>query len=374
MEFTYNFWGEYGKLRFIIYNDNDYDVIVDMTKSFFIRNNIAEDYYRGKQIETRVATGVYRMSKYGTQINVDKRGYVGGTLNYLGGTYDSILAIGASAASTEEYGTAVKKEWHTAVTITEPEQVRIPAKSAKVFMEFDINNVLVTGAHFRADYIYNPMKFNRNTTPMDMRNRICVYQEGESPVYYDMDFYISGIGCVMSLNGMADPTRFYIPYSSLLEGKYNYAEDFTRHVDINDVSTDGEDVKDEGNLNGTIEIGDVLRYKMHNVVVCDISGDNITIVKLDDTACGWNEALEYCKSLGCEWQLPTKDEFQVVVERLRYSNVKGFSMSRTYWIDEEVDEKRAKFYDPMYKATYKGKKSHELGVLPLAVVKREDLK
>lgn len=373
LEFTYNFWGEYGKLRFIIYNSNDYDVIVDMTKSFFIRNNIAEDYYRGKQIETRVATGVYRMSKYGAQINVDKRGYVGGTLNYLGNSYDSILALGASAASTEEYGTAVKKEWHTAVTIAEPEQVRIPAKSAKFFMVFDINNVLVTGSEFIVGYGYNPVTFTKNNTPMDMRNRICVYREGEAPLYYDMDFYISEIGNVASLDNMADPTSFYISYSSRLEGKFDYGVNFTQHSQPQNVGTTDESDTAKSTPSETIAVGEIISYKSHDVIVCGISEEYVAIVKLDDTKCSWNEAIEYCKSLGNEWQLPTKNVLDII-DSFGPKRVKGYSNNFAYWTEEEVDEKRAKFYDPIYDTTYKANKSNNYGVLPCAVIKRSDLK
>lgn len=219
LEFTYNFWGEYGNVRFIIYNSNDYDVIVDMTKSSFIRNNIAEDYYQGKQYETRVATGVYRSSKDGVSVNVNKQAAAGTLVNYMGRTYDVALSVGASVGANSEVGTTVKREWHTAVVTTEPEIVRIPAKSAKAFCSFNINDTRVSSSRLWASDYYNPIKFTKDTTPMEFRNRICIYQENGEPTYYDMNFYINEIGNVKGLYGMTKPTHFYISYSSTLEQK-----------------------------------------------------------------------------------------------------------------------------------------------------------
>ena len=143
LEFTYNFWGESGNVRFIIYNSNDYDVTVDMTKSSFIRNNIAEDYYQHKQVETRIATGVYYTSKDGVTVSVNKQASASTLVNYLGRTYDVALSVGASVSANSVVGTTVKKEWHTAVVTSEPEFVRIPAKSANAFCNFNVNDTRI---------------------------------------------------------------------------------------------------------------------------------------------------------------------------------------------------------------------------------------
>lgn len=84
-----------------------------MTKSSFIRNNIAEDYYQHKQVETRIATGVYHTSKNGVAVSVNKQASAGTLVNYLGRTYDVALSVGASVSANFEVGTTVEKEWHT---------------------------------------------------------------------------------------------------------------------------------------------------------------------------------------------------------------------------------------------------------------------
>ena len=45
----YDFWAEYGCFRFVITNKTEKDVKIDLLRSFFIVNNIAEDYCDSKQ-------------------------------------------------------------------------------------------------------------------------------------------------------------------------------------------------------------------------------------------------------------------------------------------------------------------------------------
>lgn len=222
LEFTYNFWGENGNVRFIVYNSNDYDVIVDLKRSSFIRNNIAEDYYQGRRYETRVSTGVFRSSKDGVSIRVDNHTATDGLVNYLGKTYDVALSVGASLAANTEVGNAVKKEWQTSVSYDEPDFVRIPAKSAKAFCTFNINSTRILSRKLKTGSA--AIEFSKTSSPLEFRNRICIYKEGDNPSYYDMDFYIEEIGNVVTLSGLTTPTSFYIPYSSKLE-TVDYHED-----------------------------------------------------------------------------------------------------------------------------------------------------
>ena len=42
---NYDFWSENGNVLFEIHNSSDKDIFIDMSKSFFIRNGIANDYF-----------------------------------------------------------------------------------------------------------------------------------------------------------------------------------------------------------------------------------------------------------------------------------------------------------------------------------------
>ncbi|MBP3439683.1 MAG: hypothetical protein J6K24_00320 [Tidjanibacter sp.] len=318
LQFTYNFWGENGSLNFIIYNSNDYDIIVDLTKSSFIRNNIAEDYYQGKQIETRIATGVYSSSKYGTSVITKSEVPNGKLNNYMGHTYDATLALNSYANTyITLYGQSAKKEWQTAIIYKEPEQVRIPAKSAKAFGSFNINNILITGSRFRAETIYNPTVFNRHNTPLQMRNRICIYKEGESPMFYEMDFYISGIGNVINLpSSSMTPTNFYIPYSSELDSVNAVESDLFGSNISNQTTISPAAEEEDKSQEWDIHIGSIIRYKGRNVTICNILEDKLMVAAFEERGIGTQgECLLYCKQMGEEWMLPEQQsEFESIIE------------------------------------------------------------
>ena len=191
LEFTYNLWGEAGNLRFIVHNTNDYDIIVDLTRSSFIRNNIAEDYYQGKQIENRVATAAYNSSEYVVSSSISVLVGSRDAHNYLGKSYDIALAISSIQNNTNYVqGNSTRQ---SAILYNEPKIIRIPANSAKVVYSFDINSQRIVDSKLSAELDYNPIMFTKETSPLIMRNRICAYKEGEEPLYHDMSFYISSI-------------------------------------------------------------------------------------------------------------------------------------------------------------------------------------
>ena len=345
LEFTYNFWGEAGNLRFIIYNSNDYDVIVDMTKSSFIRNNIAEDYFTGKEIENRIATGVYKTSKYGVSTSVDASVGVSSITNFLGRTYDVALALGAEENRNVEVGSAVKKEWQTAIIYKEPETVRIPARSAKAFCSFNINSCLITSPSLRASWSYNPILFDKESSPLIMRNRICVYKEDGVPTFYDMDFYINEIGNVTDLN-IIEPTSFYISYSSTLEnGKPS----------VNDELIITNNELKEDSIDNTIS--DELT---EDATTADYA---ITVSKCESNGT-WYDAMEYCKQLGEGWELPNREQVEYIIDNydIKFSSC---------WTIIEINDKKAKAYYRGYYFMSESKSSNDISIIAIKVVDKE---
>lgn len=346
LEFTYNFWGEAGNLRFIIYNSNDYDVIVDMTKSSFIRNNIAEDYFTGKEIENRIATGVYKTSKYGVSTSVDASVGVSSITNFLGRTYDVALALGAEESRNVEVGSAVKKEWQTAIIYKEPETVRIPARSAKAFCSFNINSCLITSPSLRASWSYDPILFDKESSPLIMRNRICVYKEDGAPTFYDMDFYINEIGNVTDLN-IIEPTLFYISYSSTLEnGKPSVNDELI--ITNNELKEDSIDNTISDELTEDATTADYV----------------ITVSKCDSNGT-WYDAVEYCQSLGEGWELPNSEQVMYICDNF---DIKFSSC----WTNTEVNDKKAKVYNRGYTSTMTMPKStNDIVIIAVKVVDKE---
>ena len=364
LEFTYNFWGESGNLRFIVYNNNDYDVIIDMTRSAFIRNNIAEDYFTDKEIESRIATGVFTSSQYGVSTSINRSIGVGTLDNYLGRTYDVALALGVSESKKVEVGTTLKKEWQTAVVYKEPKSVRVPAKSAKAFLSFNINNCLITAPSLKAKAYYRPITFTKDNSPLIMRNRICVYKDGDEPTFHNMDFYIDKIGNLYELS-LIKPTLFYISYPSSIEQEEYFTNDL---LSLEKGSTSSQSLAKNNGINvgnnKSITVGDSIEYKSVSTTIISVIGTQV-VLAASGFKSTWDEAIAYCESLGKGWRLPSVAELNKINRsHLTYEY---------YWTIEETNEKRAKYYDALAFDSYVANKTKSFYVQPIAIVDISEL-
>lgn len=92
------------------------------------------------------------------------------------------------------------------------------------------------------------------------------------------------------------------------------------------------------------------------VVLASINGKNGT----------WNEAMEYCKSLGDGWRLPSIEEFKLIKNKL--------TGNAYYWTCEETNEKLAKYFYWSYNCSYTKNKNASFYIQPIAIVRAEDLK
>ena len=370
LEFTYNFWGESGNLRFIVYNSNNYDIIIDLTRSSFIRNNIAEDYYTGKEIEQRYATGVYNTAKFGVSTNVG--GQMGASTldNYFGKTYDVALAISSSRTKSKEFGTTIKREWQTAVVYKEPETIRIPAKSAKALCSFNINNCRIISPLLKAGDTYNPIKFNKELSPLVMNNRICSYTEGSTPVFHDMTFYIDKVGNVKDISTLDSPTLFFVSYSSLLEGSQD------NQISLNQINNSNTNTANTDNTTNTskeytqnnkqIKVGSYITYEGLEVEVIYADDSDVILTPQCGTRKGsWDTANSYCTSLGEKWRLPSSSECK---------KLKSHYHTGTYWTNDQVSEEKAFKYDFSYNSESKSNKKDINIILPIMTVSIEDIK
>lgn len=321
LRFTYNFWGECGNMRFIAYNTNDYDVIVDMTRSSFIRNNIAEDYYQGKQLEERKISSVASLSQSGQSL------YHSATAskwdNYMGYSFADILTFGVSKGSTKLSGSYANVGFESAIVYTEPKEVRIPAHSAKIFNTFHINNYRLPEIGTTPNDVYAPKVYTKQSTPMVMRNRICVYREGGEPLYHNMDFYISGVGNVESLGILVSPVTFYI--------SYNTSEKSIKTKNMSNQSS---------NQVKNLKEGDEILYNGVKCYVVSITDINVTLIATDEAKRTWDEAVDYCKSLGDEWVLPSKSMLRAISV-----NASIINPSSRYWTNKVVNDDEAETYN-----------------------------
>lgn len=111
----------------------------------------------------------------------------------------------------------------------------------------------------------------------------------------------------------------------------------------------------------TMEVCDMIEYNGVPCFVVD-KGEHHAILAAKATKEGtWNEAVEYCKSLGAGWKLPTENE--------------GYTIPSTsnFWIADDSDDTIAKYFQRNRRCAYKTSKDRVLLIQPIAVVAVEDL-
>lgn len=172
----YSFWAEGGDASFAIYNKTDEIMYVDLSKSFFIRNNIANDYYKERE-----------WVEAGTLSSTD---------------LNSILTT-ASSNITETYGinytTAIANSHTTIRTVSssvkEQKILAIPPMSSKIVVEYSINNNILKNCDLeRYPAEKASMEFDESDSPLRFSNYI-TYTLGTNLAEHVLtnSFYVSKI-------------------------------------------------------------------------------------------------------------------------------------------------------------------------------------
>lgn len=172
---SYNLWGENGDLSFMLYNKTDKDMFVVMPQSFFIKNDIAYDYYTNAVHTSR---NVWQTGQSATLASSN--------VNILGNSAYGRATTYAQAATAE----------NSTIT-TEKTVICIPPRAAKIFMGFN----LITTAHKDCDdYDFNyPKKvsdiitYTKEDSPWRFRNRLTYTfgQENENYKHIDNVLWVS---------------------------------------------------------------------------------------------------------------------------------------------------------------------------------------
>ena len=188
-----------------------------------------------------------------------------------------------------------------------------------------------------------------------MRNRICVYKEGEEPTYHNMDFYIDEIGNVCDLS-LTAPTLFYISYPSTIEQE--------RYFNTDMLSINNREPQNGATINNNkIKIGDKIEYKGIPVSIVYVIGSQVVLATEGLTGT-WDDALVYCASIGEEWRLPSTEEFKLMKQELQ---------NNYYWTIEEYNEIKAVYYSWSYNESYNANKQTKYYIQPIAIVDVSEL-
>lgn len=205
----YIFWAKGGDASFAIHNKTDKIMYVDLSKSFFIRNGIANDYYKERawsQTSTNTfgtqettSTSVTNNTSYSSGI---KATYLGdfGTLPFS--TADPV-STSANIQRTESDGilrsvaTANSFATSTSSSIGMKEQriIAIPPHASKIVTEYAINTTLLLDCDLsRYPEEKASITFDEQNSPLKFSNYITYrLEDNTQDIVVKNDFYISKV-------------------------------------------------------------------------------------------------------------------------------------------------------------------------------------
>lgn len=205
----YSLWANGGDASFAIYNKTNEIMYVDLSKSFFVRNGIANDYYKERAwSETNTSTtGTQATASAAAFGNVSYSYGVGAT--YLGNfgslpftSADPVLTT-ANAQRSGSYGllrsAAIANSYATSksslISIKEQKIMAIPPHASKIVAEYSISTELLLDCDLsRYPEQSASISFNENNSPLNFTNYI-TYKLGENDqeIVVKNEFYIAKV-------------------------------------------------------------------------------------------------------------------------------------------------------------------------------------
>lgn len=194
MTIEYDFWSESGKFSFIIMNNSDDDIYLNLAESYFVNNGYAQDYY---QARTYVYTS-RSVAASGSTASAAVAGSASVSASAAGqGLYGGVVGVAASLGASKGYGASktysVAAEKGTSVEFAEKAIVCIPAHSYKVFEEFNVSSSVFRECGFVRDPSRKETaikEYDGYTSPRVIENRL-VFNIGEVTIPVTNIFYVS---------------------------------------------------------------------------------------------------------------------------------------------------------------------------------------
>ena len=236
----YNFWAPNGKFSFVLTNNLDTDIYVDLGRSFLVVNGLTFDYFQNRAYSTNSVSTVVSSSAFGTSYTY------GGAVGYgnasassygnsaYGNAYSAVS--GSSRTSASATSLTASSSVSRSIQYMEKEGVWVPAHSSRSFCEFSLMSVPFR----KCGFARNPTKkedmtlyFNESNTPYSFENMLMLVVDGSDRRVVN-SFYVSELtnkqevetyeekdevtcdgtptGLKVRIYKYSSPGRFYIDY------------------------------------------------------------------------------------------------------------------------------------------------------------------
>lgn len=221
-DISYDFWTDGGSVSFVVKNNTNEMLYIDLSKSFLIKNGIAYDYFLNRTTTSSASVA--------SSQSAAASGTVFGYWNSLfTKTPGSLTATATNSAGSQK---------STSIAYEEKPIIAIPPHAAKGFAEYSIMR-----NHFKDCDLYEApskneqasMSFDISTTPVAFTNYLC-YRVGDNSAdhFIENNFYVSevsnknhkalfhdvAVGCSSDMYNPKEsvfistsPKEFYIRYS-----------------------------------------------------------------------------------------------------------------------------------------------------------------
>ena len=181
-EVTYNLWSHGGNMGFAFFNKSKENIYLNLDECFFVRNDVANDYYLDREFTQTSNVGSKSSRKKGASVALTG-------LNFLG-----LIQSNQAAAEVSE---SLITSSGSSISVKEKKIITIPPGTLKFISEYNINESLYRDC----DLLKYPRRkqvktlhFMKEESPFVFSNRI-TYRVGESaePVQFENQFYVSEI-------------------------------------------------------------------------------------------------------------------------------------------------------------------------------------
>ena len=205
----YSFWAERGDASYAIHNKTNKIMYVDLSKSFFIRNGIANDYYKERAWSETQTNTLGTQATTSSAISGNLSYSYGASAAYLGNfgnlplTTSDPISSSVNAQRTESYGllysTAIANSIATSksasIAVKEQKIIALPPRATKIVAEYARTDRGIMNCDLeRYPSEKSEISFDEENSPLTFSNYVTYrLEEGKQDIVVRNDFYVSKV-------------------------------------------------------------------------------------------------------------------------------------------------------------------------------------